>query len=131
MFSLFLTWPHNLQLDHFNAGDGRTFQQRYLVNMKHWAHGGPIFFYTGNEGDITWFCNNTGFMWDIAPTYKAMLLFAEHRYYGQSLPFGPDSYKDAAHLNFLTSEQALADFATLIFAVKVRPSSLLDCSSTV
>ena len=55
-----------------------------------------------------------GFMWDIAPSYGAMLVFVEHRYYGQSLPFGDDSFKDLDHLQFLTSTQALADFATFI-----------------
>lgn len=46
-------------------------------------------------------------------------MFIEHRYYGESLPFGSDSYKDAEHLNFLSSEQALADFATIITDIKV------------
>lgn len=39
------------------------------------------------------FANNTGFMWENAKMFKAMVLFAEHRYYGQTLPFGDDSFK--------------------------------------
>lgn len=49
-----------LQIDHFGFLEDGTFKQRYLVADKHWKQpGGPILFYTGNEGDITWFCNNT------------------------------------------------------------------------
>ena len=48
-----------------------------------------------------------GFMWDIAPEFKAMLVFAEHRYYGTSMPYGKDSYKVQSHLFmcFLASPQ--------------------------
>lgn len=47
------------RLDHFNVGDERTFRQRYLYNADAWNGKGPLFVYTGNEGDITWFFNNT------------------------------------------------------------------------
>ncbi|KAJ8280669.1 hypothetical protein GJAV_G00057550 [Gymnothorax javanicus] len=113
------TYYFDQKIDHFGFLLNGTFKQRYLVNDQHWhQENGPILFYTGNEGDITWFCNNTGFMWDKAEELGAMLVFAEHRYYGESLPFGQDSYLDAEHLNYLTSEQALADFAVLIKALK-------------
>lgn len=49
-----------LQIDHFGFLENRTFQQRYLIAEQHWKRDvGSILFYTGNEGDITWFANNT------------------------------------------------------------------------
>ncbi|XP_024072233.1 lysosomal Pro-X carboxypeptidase isoform X2 [Terrapene carolina triunguis] len=73
------------KIDHFGFEQDLTFQQRYLVADQHWRKdNGSILFYTGNEGDITWFCNNT----------------------------------DSKHLNYLTSEQALADFAILVQHLK-------------
>jgi len=32
-------------------------------------------------------------MWDISKQMKAMVVFAEHRYYGKSLPYGDKSFK--------------------------------------
>jgi len=67
---------------------------KFLYNDTYWnrRENGPIFFYTGNEGLIEVFAENTGFMWDIAPEFGALVLFAEHRYYGDSMPFGNDSF---------------------------------------
>merc|ERR1719422_1360020 len=81
--------------------------------------GGPIFFYAGNEGVIEAFAENSGFMWDIAPEFNALLVFAEHRYYGDSLPFGKNSTsKDPLKVGYLSSSQALADYADLITSLK-------------
>ncbi|XP_073517804.1 lysosomal Pro-X carboxypeptidase [Phyllobates terribilis] len=109
------TFYFEQKIDHFGFYEDSTFRQRYLVSDTHWKKpGGPILFYTGNEGDITLFSNNTGFMWDVAEELGALLVFAEHRYYGESMPYGNLSYSDPKYLNYLTSEQALADFAILI-----------------
>ena len=46
-----------------------------------------------------------------------MLVFAEHRGYGETLPFGADSFTPKS-LQFITTEQALADYALLIPLIK-------------
>ncbi|XP_078692104.1 lysosomal Pro-X carboxypeptidase-like [Branchiostoma floridae x Branchiostoma belcheri] len=107
-----------VQVDHFSFANSDTFQLRYLVNDTYFKPGGPVFLYTGNEGDIEDFVKNTGLLIEMAPRFGAMVIFAEHRYYGQSLPYGQDSFKDPAHLGYLTSTQALADFAELIVHLK-------------
>ena len=61
------------------------------------------------------YLNATGLMWENAAEFGAMLIFAEHRYYGESLPFGKHTYK---HMAWLSSEQALADYASLLFDFK-------------
>ena len=110
---------HTQILDHFNLDPTQnstqvTFTQRLLINSDSYEKGGPILFYTGNEGDITLFAQNTGFMFDIAPQFGALIVFAEHRYYGESLPFGNASFSEPAHTKFLTVEQALADFVQVL-----------------
>lgn len=109
------TKTFNTLLDHFTFTDNATFPLRYLINESFAVdHKSPIMFYTGNEGDIELFAQNTGFVWRSAQELNAVVVFAEHRYYGKSMPFGNESYKDPQHLGYLTSEQALADFADLL-----------------
>lgn len=61
-------------------------------------------------------------MWRLAEELKGMIVFAEHRYYGKSMPFGNDSYKDPQHFGYLSSEQALADFADLLMFLNPEQS---------
>ncbi|KAF2070403.1 hypothetical protein CYY_008273 [Polysphondylium violaceum] len=112
-------------LDHFNFQTQGTFAQRYLLADQFWnrpAKGdsqcfGPVLFYTGNEGDITLFYENTQFMTNVlAQEMNALILFAEHRYYGTTLPFGNSSFLPE-NLGYMTSEQALADYAQLLHDV--------------
>ena len=74
------------ELDHFTFTPNASmlFYQKYLVNDTFWRRpgggkgaAGPLFVYTGNEGDIEWFATNTGFMFDIAPKFGALLVFIE------------------------------------------------------
>lgn len=61
-------------------------------------------------------------MWESAPQFKALLIFAEHRYFGESLLFGSRAGQ-LQHLDYLSTEQALADYATLITALRSQLSA--------
>jgi len=71
-----------------------------------------------NSQDITSFWNNTGFVFDIAPSFNAIVVFAEHRFYGKSFPFPVDQAFHRDHVGLLSIEQALADYAVLLTALK-------------
>lgn len=110
-------------IDHFSWANQETYQQRYLVNKDNWCGKNcPILFYCGNEGDIEVFTNNTGWMWENAENLHAMLIFAEHRFYGKSLPYKIDptsiTPNSTKTLGYLSSELALADYAKLIYEIK-------------
>ena len=62
------------------------------------------------------YVNATGLMWEHAEAFGALLVFAEHRYYGASQPFGPDSFK--MEPRYLSTEQAIEDYASLIYDLK-------------
>ncbi|XP_063703411.1 lysosomal Pro-X carboxypeptidase [Culicoides brevitarsis] len=114
----YTTKTFEVPLDHFSFVNNKTFHIRYLENNTFAGESsGPIFFYTGNEGDIELFAENTGLMWELAPKMKASLIFAEHRYYGKSLPFGNESFSGPEKLGYLSAEQALADYADLLAAI--------------
>ena len=94
---------------------------------------------TGNEANVELYLNATGLMWEHAESFGAVLVFAEHRYYGESKPKPKEDEEDGnaldasnlggiipGHLKkkgeypYLTSEQAMADYATLIRELKAE-----------
>ena len=129
-------------LDHFRFDNlpEASWSQRYLYSDEYWGSGtkgvdfkfsgncpGPILFYSGNEGPIDAFWKSNGFMRELAAKWGGLLIFAEHRYYGTSLPFGKKSLTPDNAV-FLSTEQALADYATLLTELKssILPNAT-DC----
>ena len=113
------------QLNWYGRTSAATFQQRYLINASFWrspTH--PIFFYAGNEGDIELFTQNTGFLWSLAQEMGALVVFCEHRFYGQSMPYGNASYTPA-HLGTLSIEHALLDYVQVVASLKANLSAPL------
>jgi lysosomal Pro-X carboxypeptidase len=113
----------NATIDHYAPSSGK-FGLRYYINSDSWRNtpSSPIFFYCGNEGPIELFVNNTGYMTSLAGTLGALVVFAEHRYFGGSMPFGNLSYATPGNLKYLSPHQALADFAELIQQLKFEYS---------
>ena len=108
-------------LDHFdfapqNTGGVSSFRQRYLYNAEFYTPGGPVLLYTGNEGSIVSFWNNTAAPFLYAKSRGGFVLFVEHRYFGESLPFGKNSF-DGDALRFCSSQQALADYADVLGSI--------------
>lgn len=99
------------KLDHFDLSNNQTWSQRYFMNDTFWQKpDGPVFVMLGGEGPETaagvagHFIIN-----EYAQKFGALILSVEHRFYGKSNPT-PDL--STANLRYLSSKQALADFAT-------------------
>ena len=109
-------------LDHFSEGDAgwdqRVFVYDGFFNNKD-AGAQAVFFYVGNEADVTLYVNATGLMWERAEEFGALLVWSEHRYYGESQPFG-SAEASVANKTFLSVEQALADHAAAAAAIREK-----------
>jgi hypothetical protein len=107
-------------ISHFSfkppSGGRDTYQQRYFICLGS-ANGPkpPVFFYFGNEDNVELYVEHTGLMWESAPDMGAALVFLEHRYYGHSLPFPPDTPNC---MGYLTTEEAMADAAAFLSTMR-------------
>lgn len=107
-------------LNQFNYNEQRNWQQRYFLCTQFLRRDEPapsIMFYVGNEGGVTSAVNSFGLLWELAAEWGALLVWAEHRYYGESQPLNT-STQSAADFQYLTVEQALVDYVKLIEHVR-------------
>ena len=104
----FFTQP----LNHFvPRGRSPSYSQRYCIYTRYATDNktSPILFYTGNESPLEQYINHTGLIWELAPELNARVVFAEHRYEGESLP-----NVSSQCLSYASTIQALADYANLL-----------------
>lgn len=107
-------------LDHFDPQVGRTYMQRYYVVDTYWnGSSGPVFLYIGGEGPLDEAQVNSGHHLEMAEKYGALIFGVEHRFYGGSIPDGGLTTKN---LQYLSSQQALADLAHFIGFAKTKYS---------
>ncbi|OWA53356.1 putative serine protease K12H4.7 [Hypsibius exemplaris] len=99
------------KLDHFNEANVTTWPQRFWVQDKFHKPKGPVFVMIGGEGpeNPIWLTQGQWIGW--AEKFGAICFILEHRFYGKSHPT-PDLSVES--LQFLSSEQALADLANFI-----------------
>ena len=93
-------------------------KQRYWINEELWGGPGyPIFVFIGGEWEESCGSLMSGsmFMYDLATEHSGLLVDVEHRFYGDSYPFNDTTLES---LQYLTSDQALADLARLLEQVK-------------
>lgn len=143
------SWERYTQpLSHFTSAseiDQISFQQRVYVCMPkkwmdadHWEERGKrrgaVFFYCGNESPVELYINHTGFMFEFddlddfgqphhlrasVETLDRVLVFAEHRFFGQSRP-EEDKLPASKLYPYLGSKEALADYVSVIKAFRRR-----------
>ncbi|PYI16386.1 hypothetical protein BO99DRAFT_311875, partial [Aspergillus violaceofuscus CBS 115571] len=124
---------HNLTtpLNHFPTSPrypptNLTFPLRYILDTTHYQPGGPVFVIAGGETSAL---NrlpflSQGIVHELARIYQGVALIVEHRYYGTSYPTSTNTSSSSTSqddddtiplstLAYLTTEQALADYAYL------------------
>ncbi|XP_034486004.1 thymus-specific serine protease [Drosophila innubila] len=110
-------------LDHFDESNKATYKMRYLVNDEFQTEGSPIFIFLGGEWEAQPSMISAGHWYDMAKEHKGLLIYTEHRYYGESVPTDTMSTEN---LKYLHVKQALADVANFIKTYKSENSQLTN-----
>ncbi|XXH02210.1 hypothetical protein Hte_008578 [Hypoxylon texense] len=115
-------------IDHFGDANG-TFQQRYSIFDGFFKPGGPIMFFQGEE---SWAldCANTTVMYEYAKQLGGLAVSLEHRYFGQSLPYGQDSHTPS-NMKYLTLDNVMADAVSFVSHIKEANEGAADSKAIV
>jgi hypothetical protein len=126
------SYNFSMPIDHFNASDTRTFNNRFWINDTFYKPGGPVVFYDFGEAGVDdgyagaligdWEDGLESAAVELAKSRNGVIIGWEHRYYGRSLPFPVNTdYDDyynrgipiggAASYKYLTVAQSLEDVA--------------------
>jgi hypothetical protein len=116
MASMALATPQRLNLtqplDHTNPMDQVTIPQLYILDEDNYNGNNVMFLYTGGESDIDYYWNSSGGTFrEWGAQSNALVVFAEHRFYGTSFPQQAD---DVSLYRGLTLENVIADMIALI-----------------
>ncbi|QDZ23838.1 serine carboxypeptidase S28 [Chloropicon primus] len=111
-------WYDGQLLDHLNGGEnGETWSQRYFMNDTFFDKNKQlVFLCVGGEGPalqptvVVTGGEHCAWMINLAEKFGALIVAAEHRFYGKSMP-KPDYSVDS--LQYLSSQQAQGDLKRL------------------
>ena len=121
------TWrTFDQTLDHFDANNTATFQQRYVVCPKAWpsdsttqAQNGSVVVYIGSADPLEQ--PKQPIIFENIGRLFGLLIEIEHRYYGDSMPFTPDpstKMLTTEQYQWLTMENAMEDTKSILESVR-------------
>jgi len=99
-----------------------TFKVKYLVDDQYFNSKEakeknlprPILFYAGNEAAVEVWANFTGYQsFALAKKYGGLVVYLEHRYFGESMPFGEQSLAKG-NVQYSRLQNTLMDMASTI-----------------
>ncbi|KAK9684783.1 hypothetical protein RND81_10G232200 [Saponaria officinalis] len=125
---------YSQHLDHFGYGSmsSKYFTQKLVVDYSYGppnqelVNGSPILVFFGGEAHIESWVGGPGIGPGIvqlaAIHFRALVVYIEHRFYGESVPYGSIdlAMMDTEVRGCFTSAQALADFADVILSLKLN-----------
>jgi hypothetical protein len=107
-------------LDHYDYTATTTWKQRYWVVDKFFNNSiGPVFLFICGEYICPGVPKAREWIILLAQKFSGLILVLEHRYYGESMPYGNASL-DFKNMKLLNTEQALKDLAYFILTVEQK-----------